>query len=166
MSGNRSTGMRATVATPTTVMIRQIMMMKNGYLMAKPDITVPLQPSSTPRSPSGLALVYEFSWLVGAQIAHDHLIASLTPLMISTRVGSSTPVCMSRGCTRPDESTASTIARQHWSDRLRQPVRSGRWDCSEPPASHPHTCPARACNRCWERRIRPASCWLSGQGSR
>src|ERR1035438_9001876 len=42
MSGKRSTGMRATVVAPTTKIIRHSIMMKNGYRIAKPDITTDL----------------------------------------------------------------------------------------------------------------------------
>src|SRR5579862_3137821 len=39
--------MRATVVTPTTAMIRQIVIIKNGYLIAKPDIPSALPPRRT-----------------------------------------------------------------------------------------------------------------------
>src|ERR1700722_6713705 len=40
-SGKRSTGIRVTVVIPTTITNRHIIKMKNGYLIAKEDITGP-----------------------------------------------------------------------------------------------------------------------------
>jgi hypothetical protein len=39
ISGNKSTGICDTVAVPTTITIKQNIRIKNGYLIAKEDIT-------------------------------------------------------------------------------------------------------------------------------
>src|SRR5215475_6612286 len=47
IGGNRSTGIRTSATVPTIAIIRQATIIKNGYLIENPDITLP----SLPRQP-------------------------------------------------------------------------------------------------------------------
>ena len=107
IGGKRSTGMRTSVTVPTIAITRHATIMKNGYLIEKPDISFSLRLF---RPGLRLPLAGHFSPLRnGLRFPTMTMSPSASPERTSTRDASSMPSWTRRSSTMSCGSTTSTV---------------------------------------------------------